>query len=187
MKICSQCKKEKSFDLFPIRSNRPSGHASMCKQCKKENYKITNEKSRQYSDKWKKENYERHKEIKRNWHKRNSEKINAARREKRALNPGPIRESEVIAKQKRRAMRTKNGHEPYTLKQMIDTYGLLCNICNKPIDLATPRKVGLPGWEIGLHIDHVVPISKGGPDTLDNVRPAHGLCNTRKGSSMLEW
>jgi len=32
----------------------------------------------------------------------------------------------------------------------------------------------------GLQIDHVIPIVKGGPDTLNNVRPAHGLCNIKK-------
>jgi len=31
-----------------------------------------------------------------------------------------------------------------------------------------------------LHIDHLVPLAKGGSDTLENVRPAHGICNLRK-------
>ena len=43
-----------------------------------------------------------------------------------------------------------------------------------------PRQTGLDGWENGLQIDHLIPISKGGPDTLINVRPTHGLCNLRK-------
>jgi len=33
-------------------------------------------------------------------------------------------------------------------------------------------------------VDHIVPISKGGNDTIENVRPSHGLCNLRKGSSI---
>jgi 5-methylcytosine-specific restriction endonuclease McrA len=46
--------------------------------------------------------------------------------------------------------------------------------------MSAPRKVGQDGWEHGLHIDHVYPLSKGGLDTLENVRPAHGKCNIVK-------
>jgi 5-methylcytosine-specific restriction endonuclease McrA len=35
-----------------------------------------------------------------------------------------------------------------------------------------------------LHIDHVIPISKGGTDTLDNVRPSHAKCNLSKGNKI---
>jgi 5-methylcytosine-specific restriction endonuclease McrA len=66
---------------------------------------------------------------------------------------------------------------------MIDAYGLLCNICKEPINFVAPRKVGKLGWERGLHIDHVVPLSKGGSDTLANIRPTHGLCNLQKSNS----
>jgi len=38
---------------------------------------------------------------------------------------------------------------------------------------------------MGLHIDHVMPLSKGGPDTLENVRPAHGSCNVKKQANPL--
>jgi 5-methylcytosine-specific restriction endonuclease McrA len=49
-----------------------------------------------------------------------------------------------------------------------------------PIDFNSPRQVGKPGWRSGLHIDHFVDISLGGPDTLENVRPSHGWCNLTK-------
>ena len=32
------------------------------------------------------------------------------------------------------------------------------------------------------HLDHVIPYSKGGPDTVDNLRLAHDLCNRRRGA-----
>jgi 5-methylcytosine-specific restriction endonuclease McrA len=44
------------------------------------------------------------------------------------------------------------------------------------------RKVGSKNWEKSLHIDHLIPISKGGSDTLENVRPTHALCNLKKGN-----
>jgi 5-methylcytosine-specific restriction endonuclease McrA len=32
----------------------------------------------------------------------------------------------------------------------------------------------------GLTVDHFMPISKGGTDEMDNLRPAHWICNVRK-------
>jgi 5-methylcytosine-specific restriction endonuclease McrA len=37
----------------------------------------------------------------------------------------------------------------------------------------------------GLTIDHVIPRSKGGKDTWENMVTACGVCNTRKGDKML--
>lgn len=89
----------------------------------------------------------------------------------------------VLAKnRKRRATKLGNYSEPYTLEQVLERYGTNCHICQKPIDLQAPR---LPrdgkNWEIGLHLDHVIPISKGGADMLENVKPAHAKCNFLKG------
>ena len=83
--------------------------------------------------------------------------------------------------ERRRRARKRSLHfEFYTTDQVLEKYGSICHLCNEHIDLTVSRRVGRPGWENGLHIDHVVEISKGGPDTLENVRPAHGLCNLER-------
>lgn len=68
----------------------------------------------------------------------------------------------------------------FSASTVIFTYGTICHLCNGEVDLDAPRQPGLPGWEMGLHVDHVIPLSKGGDDTLENVRPSHGKCNIRK-------
>ena len=83
---------------------------------------------------------------------------------------------------KRRARVNNVEHIPYTKEEVLKKYGTDCHICGTPIDLKAPRKAGKTGWEHGLHLDHLIPISKGGPDTIDNVRPAHGVCNLSKGA-----
>ena len=80
-----------------------------------------------------------------------------------------------------RANKLNNGSEPYTLLEVLETYGAICHLCGVAIDLTLPRRVGAPGWQLGLHIDHVIPIAQGGPDTLANVKPSHGICNISKG------
>ena len=76
--------------------------------------------------------------------------------------------------------------EPYTYLDVISTYGTDCHICHKPINLEAARQVGQEaGWENSLHIDHVIPMSKGGEDTLFNVRPSHAKCNMIKSDKLL--
>ena len=77
-------------------------------------------------------------------------------------------------------------HIPYQLDEILSIYGTDCHICLKPIDMSAPRRVGLEGWEQGLHLDHLIPLSKGGEDTIDNIRPSHGRCNIIKHNTILE-
>lgn len=85
---------------------------------------------------------------------------------------------------RKRALKFGVDTEWYSPQQILDIYGTDCHICNKPIDLNAPRQAGKPGWENGLQIDHVMPLSKGGTDTVDNVRPAHGYCNNIKNATV---
>jgi 5-methylcytosine-specific restriction endonuclease McrA len=74
----------------------------------------------------------------------------------------------------------------FSANMVIETYGTDCHLCGGAIDLAAPRSPGAVGWEKSLHIDHVIPLSRGGDDTLDNVRPAHGQCNVKKHNRIIE-
>jgi hypothetical protein len=66
-------------------------------------------------------------------------------------------------------------------EQVVLSYGDTCHICKETIDLALPRTS-----RFGLTIDHVIPLAKGGLDTLDNLKPAHWICNIKKSDKSLE-
>jgi 5-methylcytosine-specific restriction endonuclease McrA len=82
----------------------------------------------------------------------------------------------------------KRGYNPessyFTANTVLAEYGDNCHICGGQIDLNAPRKSGAEGWELSLHIDHLMPLSKGGDDTLENVRPSHGQCNLFKSAKI---
>ena len=87
---------------------------------------------------------------------------------------------------KRRAARYAVEHDLYSSDEVIETYGSKCHICLENIDLSAPRQAGKPGWQKGLHLDHLIPLNSGGADTIANIRPAHGFCNVSKGHTVKE-
>ena len=112
------------------------------------------------------------------YHEANKDRRNEYLRQWRADNP----DKSVAGRNKRRATLAGVETEFYTVDQVISLYGSTCHLCLEPIDLTAPRHAGSgSGWERGLHIDHHIPISQKGPDTLANVRPSHAICNLRKG------
>lgn len=64
---------------------------------------------------------------------------------------------------------------------VLETYGFICYLCDSPIDMKLPRTS-----KRGATIDHVVPISRGGADELENLRLVHWECNNRKSNKLVE-
>jgi 5-methylcytosine-specific restriction endonuclease McrA len=81
----------------------------------------------------------------------------------------------------------KNGgkYEYYTRQQILDRDGSDCYLCQEPVDFNAPHTRGEPGWETYPHVEHVIPLAKGGDDTLSNVKIAHAKCNIDKGVRLL--
>ena len=139
-------------------------------------YKANREKSIQSA----KERYEQNKEVRdvqrRVWAQANVEKTREYNRNLYRKNP----RAAIDRSRRRKIKMLGNGIEPYTLGQVLEEYGQVCYLCEVAIDLTLPRKVGVEGWQYGLHLDHVYPISKGGSDCLENVAPTHAICNLNK-------
>lgn len=70
--------------------------------------------------------------------------------------PGESRSRPAIPLEVRRAVFARDG----------DT----CQICFEQVP------------EGGAHLDHIKPYSRGGPDTVENLRVTHALCNIKRGA-----
>lgn len=60
--------------------------------------------------------------------------------------------------------------------------GWNCGICGGIVDVS-----GAVGDPLRLVFDHIVPLSKGGLHTHDNIQPAHHSCNSQKASRVEGW
>lgn len=62
--------------------------------------------------------------------------------------------------------------EPISRAEIIERDQSTCHLCG-----------GLVSAD-DIHIDHIVPLSRGGNHSADNVAVAHSMCNMRKGSRL---
>lgn len=67
-------------------------------------------------------------------------------------------------------------------REVFERDNWICHICREtiPIQLRTVRKPGRRHEPLGPVVDHVIPLSKRGPHTMDNCRAAHWTCNAKK-------
>ena len=119
-------------------------------------------------------------QYKSEWYKKNKITILAKHKEWDLKNTEKRRELRRKTERKRRSDKFNNGSEPYSEQQVLNEYEAICHICTNSIDLSLSRKSPM-----GLQIDHLVPLAKGGQDKLNNVRPSHARCNQQKGVKVL--
>lgn len=65
------------------------------------------------------------------------------------------------------------------LAAVLERHGTVCHICG---DLIVQPRGKNPE---SLTFDHVIPLAKGGAHSEENLRPAHYVCNSRKGVKLM--
>jgi 5-methylcytosine-specific restriction endonuclease McrA len=71
--------------------------------------------------------------------------------------------------------------EPFAPRDVYERDQWTCGLCREPVDPLLP-------WPdpMSASVDHIVPLSRGGEHSLDNVQSAHLSCNCRKGDQTIE-
>lgn len=86
----------------------------------------------------------------------------------------------AVARSRSTLRRARSGAGGYTLLVIGVRDDWRCHLCRGEVDRALS---GLD-WE-GPTIDHLIPLSRDGPDTPENVALAHRRCNVRRGARLL--
>ena len=92
------------------------------------------------------------------------------------------KEKFVEKSNRRRASKYKTSSDKYIYNNNIykrDNW--ICGICLKRVD----KRLKYP-HPMSKSLDHIIPLSKGGTHTEDNLQLSHLICNLRKGNKILK-
>jgi 5-methylcytosine-specific restriction endonuclease McrA len=104
----------------------------------------------------------------------------------RACNTASRRKWPNQAEKERAKNRTRRARlrgvesEPYTLIEIAERDGFVCQLCRGPVDMTLSGRMK---W--GPTIDHRIALANGGDDTRSNAQLAHRVCNLSKGAKIL--
>lgn len=78
--------------------------------------------------------------------------------------------------QRRRAIKIQTKVENFSVAEVYERDGWVCQLCKKKVN----RKLKHP-HPLSASLDHIVPLSRGGSHTMNNVHLTHLICNLRAG------
>lgn len=194
-KKCSKCKVDRPFDMFTRTVLTKDGLYPQCKECRKA-YRVNNKEKIKEKDRlYNKNNNEYVTKKKREYYQKNKDKVYKQNKAYRDNNKEKVQDrfrlyyqknKEEIAKKAKEYRKTdkwkisvKNSHYKRrtitkkgdaTSEQLseLQQNAKVCYWCNKPLK----NKV--------VHVDHYIPLSKGGEHTLSNLVISCDTCNLKK-------
>lgn len=177
-KACSRCRIELPANpaWFRRATNRKDGLSVWCRSCEAryydENRTKRNKGQREYHRKRKEQEPEKLRENRRNWSAKNHAKKRWFDKEHRAQNIDLYRKRQVAVESKRRS-RKRDSEGSFTAE---DIAGMLaaqkgrCWYCSKALHT--------------YHVEHRIPLSRGGTNGPENIVLACPPCNLSKGVKM---
>lgn len=158
-KVCRRCSSEKPLDAFHKWNRSPDGHNDWCKDCRKQHHVENRAANAARFSKWyaKPENKAKVRSQSERWREENRERHLHHRR---------------IYNAKRRTRETSANH--FTIEEWLDRleeFNFHCAYCILP--------------KPDLEPDHMVPVSRGGSNGIENIVPACRNCNNSKNDRTL--
>jgi 5-methylcytosine-specific restriction endonuclease McrA len=206
-KICRGCGAERDLADFYKNTEMADGHCNKCKSCVKARaQKYRREHLEQYAQyekaranlpyrvearrKYQEEHKEQIAQYKKFWTANNKESVGASKRsyyereredtlarsKKWAENnPEKVRQAKTNNLRKRRAARhaSRGNFTVQEFEVLCESYRKKCLACGDT--------------EAVLEADHVVPLTRGGSDSISNIHPLCGPCNRMKFVSIIDY
>lgn len=175
-KMCLNCKVVKPIDQFKKNKDARDGLQAWCDECrhkKEKEYRSDpnwvssyQKKSREYFSRMTDEQKRRKHEMN---YDRQKERMKIDPEYRNRKN----RQSDLKNRRREKILWSKEEH--YTIEEWValcEKYDNRCVSCKQ---------------QIGLTVDHVVPLSQGGKDTIDNIQPLCRSCNSRKNDRHIDY
>ena len=197
MRVCKSCHVDKSFDFYSIKKKKSGAvtYQTSCKACRAEaqrSARMSNRDAIRAADRKRREKRTAEQKARQaaylaEWRKNNPEKIALYRPKKtiRSYSKQYYEKHKDKIKQKTRAYKKNNldkcrewrhNREKKMLREILST-----GIIDKLYKLQK-GKCTCCGIKLGdkYHLDHIIPVSKGGTNTDDNVQLLKDTCNMSK-------
>lgn len=173
-KICGRCKIDQPLENYSNGNGR-FGKSTACRSCRAEQNKalreIRKEQNSAYRKAWEEEHKEARQAYFREYKEKFPEKLKAAKSKWKSSNKDAVNAST----HKRRSL-LKESAENYTAEEwqnLCKDYEYACLACGCS--------------DLCLTVDHVVPISKFGSNSIDNIQPLCQPCNSRKNNQTIDY
>lgn len=167
---CSTCEGWKASESFRPQPERTHGRAFVCNECRnaaaRASYDSAKEAERQRKRRAK--NPEKERLRNRRYHAENRDRELERKRRYQAQNLGGHRDRQA----RRRARKRQAEAEKVDPAAIWNRDQGTCHIC------------GLAADPDDWHLEHKVPLSRGGRHSADNVAVAHPTCNLKKGTKL---
>jgi 5-methylcytosine-specific restriction endonuclease McrA len=206
-KVCKDCGVEKDLADFYKHSGMADGHLNKCKVCVRTRIqKHRREHPEQYARmekartnlphrvearrKYQEEHKEQISAYKKKWAEVNEASVSASKRKHYELhqdeiiartkkwgqdNPDKVKQAQANNSRKRRAAKhaSPGNFTAEEFKALCESYGNKCLACGDT--------------EAALQADHIVPLTRGGSNDIDNIQPLCGTCNRKKFVSIVDY
>ena len=180
MKKCTKCNLEQPRSHFHKHKRMKDGLQPICKHCKikaDKEYRLKNaDKVKSKRKEWRDENPEKVAIIRKRYYQKNKETIAEKFKEYSQTEAG--REVKKRSSAKRRALKINSEDGTITkqsLSELRELQNNKCYYCEEKLDFISENSV---------HLDHHIPLSKGGRHSIDNVKYTCKSCNLQKYSKM---
>ena len=174
MKTCTNCGETKPLADYYKHAHCKMGVHPECKACFLERDRARRARDREKIRERDRERYRANPEPKktraRAYYAANREEQITKRREHYAAN----KETYAAYSAARKALKRGVERQPYTRREIYDRDGGRCRICS----------VELPYAPNAFHLDHIVPLSLGGPDAPANLQLTCPGCNREKWANL---
>lgn len=133
--------------------------------------------ARERARRWYEENPERARETARKYAEEHASELADYKRQWQIAHADEMREYRIANRQRRASRQAERRArlrgalvEPVDRLTLFELHGGICGICQTPVDRRD------------FHVDHIVPLSRGGEHSYANTQPTHPACNLRKHS-----
>jgi len=176
MKKCNCCGTIKELSEFHKRKDTKDGYRNECKDCRNSKAKNSYHKNPEKKVEYRKRNSEKIAKRMFEYYNLNKDKLLTQQKRYRASQQGKAISQKVEAQRYLQVKSTRDGSiTSETLESLYIAQNGKCYICKCDLTQLKRRN---------QHLDHIVPLSKGGEHILSNVAWSCSSCNFKKSNNL---